>query len=163
MNNEQARQESRRTGRAVLLSLVLLFAVFCSVDAFFVYKALTTHTGVISEHAYEEGLAYNQYIEQAREQDQLYTVISYDDGTVSLQVRDHGKQPLDDAKASLSFVRPVHGHYDFSVDLVNSGAGLYTSRVDMPLKGLWSAKVNIEWQKEQQHKIYQTQLDLIVR
>jgi nitrogen fixation protein FixH len=62
----EAAQKSRKAGRTVLFSLLGFFAVFASVDAFFVYTALKTNTGVVAENAYERGLHYNDLLDEAR-------------------------------------------------------------------------------------------------
>jgi nitrogen fixation protein FixH len=55
----------KKYGKRVLIYLLAFFAVFASVDAFFVYKALSTNTGVVSENAYEQGLRFNDIIDEA--------------------------------------------------------------------------------------------------
>ncbi|GEM_PF-1478884 len=57
---------SKKDGRIVFWALIAFFAVVASVDAFFVYKALSTNTGVVSENAYERGLRYNDIINEAK-------------------------------------------------------------------------------------------------
>ena len=54
-----------KDGKRVLLAFLLFFVVFASVDAFFVYKAISTLPGVVSENAYEIGLHYNKIIAEA--------------------------------------------------------------------------------------------------
>lgn len=63
---EKDEQKSKSAGKKVLLSFIAFFVVFASVDVFFVYKALTTHTGVVAENAYEIGLNYNDVIAEAK-------------------------------------------------------------------------------------------------
>lgn len=58
--------KKKKAGRAVLFAFLGFFAVFASVDAFFVYTALTTNTGVVDEHYYQTGLHYNDLLEEAR-------------------------------------------------------------------------------------------------
>lgn len=41
--------KKKNDGRRLLLYLILFFLTFVSVDAFFVYKAMTTHTGVVDQ------------------------------------------------------------------------------------------------------------------
>ena len=74
MNEEQTKEqealealESKKTGRIVLFALLAFFIVFASVDAYFVYKALSSNTGVIVENPYEQGLKYNEIIKRAKE------------------------------------------------------------------------------------------------
>jgi nitrogen fixation protein FixH len=43
------KEESRNVGRKFWIGLLLFFLTFASVDAFFVYKALNTHTGVVDQ------------------------------------------------------------------------------------------------------------------
>lgn len=64
---EQESLESKKTGRLVLFSLIAFFIVFASVDAYFVYKAVSTNTGAIVENPYEQGLNYNEIIARAKE------------------------------------------------------------------------------------------------
>jgi nitrogen fixation protein FixH len=56
----------RKDGRKVLMAFLAFFVVFASVDAFFVYKAISTLPGVVSENAYEIGLNYNKIIAEAK-------------------------------------------------------------------------------------------------
>ena len=60
--------ESRKSGRRVLYALLGFFVLFAAVDLFFVYKAVSTHSGVVVENAYEYGLNYNDIIQQAKDQ-----------------------------------------------------------------------------------------------
>jgi len=60
------KQDSKKVGKIILISLLVFFAVFSSVNAFFVYKALSTNTGVVVENAFEQGLNYNDLIEKAK-------------------------------------------------------------------------------------------------
>lgn len=63
-------EDSRRTGRIFLLSMLAFFMTFISVNAFFAYKALSTYTGVVDENAYETGLHFNQIIAEAKKRQQ---------------------------------------------------------------------------------------------
>jgi len=65
MENAEA---NKKSGRKALFYLLGFFIIFASVDAFFVYKALSTHTGVVTENAYEIGLNYNEVIAESKKQ-----------------------------------------------------------------------------------------------
>lgn len=58
-----------KDGKRVLLAFIAFFIVFASVDAFFVYKAISTLPGVVSENAYEIGLNYNKIIAEAKKRE----------------------------------------------------------------------------------------------
>ncbi len=64
---EQQTPQKKESGWWVLWMFLGLFSVFLSVDAYFVYMALSTHTGLVVENAYEVGLNYNEIIEKAEE------------------------------------------------------------------------------------------------
>jgi nitrogen fixation protein FixH len=65
-DNLSEKEESRKYGRKVLFLLLGFFAVFASVDAYFVYLAMKTKPGVVTENAYQRGLNYNEVLEEAR-------------------------------------------------------------------------------------------------
>lgn len=58
-----------KDGKRILLAFLSFFIVFASVDAFFVYKAISTLPGVVSENAYEIGLNYNKIIAEAKKRE----------------------------------------------------------------------------------------------
>lgn len=62
-------QESKKTGRLVLIWLLGFFGVCMAVNAFFIYMAVTTNWGVVSENAYQTGLHYNDLLEEARKRE----------------------------------------------------------------------------------------------
>jgi nitrogen fixation protein FixH len=66
--NMTQEQESKTTGRQVLIWLLGFFGVCMAVNGFFVYIAVTTNWGVVDENAYQTGLHYNALLEEARKQ-----------------------------------------------------------------------------------------------
>jgi nitrogen fixation protein FixH len=42
-------KKTKNDGRRFFIYLILFFMTFASVDAFFVYKAMTTYTGVVDQ------------------------------------------------------------------------------------------------------------------
>lgn len=69
----ESQKQTAKDGRKVLWYFLGFFAVFATVDAFFVYKALSTHSGVVAENSYEIGLHYNELLKEAdkREQEKM--------------------------------------------------------------------------------------------
>ena len=75
--NETIEEQSKKEGRRFLIGLILFFICFATVDAFFVYKALSTHSGVVTKNPYEVGLNYNDIIAEAkRKKDQIQPKVS---------------------------------------------------------------------------------------
>jgi len=42
-------EDSKKTGRKFWICLFLFFLTFASVDAFFIYKAINSHTGTVDQ------------------------------------------------------------------------------------------------------------------
>ncbi len=156
-------QRERKSGFLVLMSLLAFFVVFASVDAFFIYKALSTHTGVIEEHTYEKGLAFNQALEQARIQGDMdvEAAADYKDGILTFTLTDKKGQPFDGAIVKATIIRPVQDGYDFETVLQYKGQGQYQTKLDLPLQGLWQAQIEAKWDIRNQHNKYQKELSFI--
>ena len=54
------------TGRHVLIGMLVFFGVILGVNGMFLYSALSTYTGVVSDEPYRKGLNYNERIEAYR-------------------------------------------------------------------------------------------------
>ena len=52
----------RLTGRHVLVVVVLFFGIVFAVNGVLLWKALSTHSGVVAQEPYRKGLAYNTRI-----------------------------------------------------------------------------------------------------
>lgn len=132
-------------GGWVLLSFVAFFVTIASLDAFFVYKAISTNSGVIIENPYEKGLAYDETLKEARSQPKWNKTIAYKDDRLSLQISDENHKPITGAIVTANIIRPIHKNYDFNVVLSEKDKGLYVANFKTPLKGRWVAKVSSEW------------------
>ena len=51
-----------------MMGLIAAFIVVLVVNAIFVYLAVNTNRGVTREHAYEEGLNFDQIVSEVRKQ-----------------------------------------------------------------------------------------------
>lgn len=132
---------------------VMFFAVIAVLDGIFVYMAVSTQTGVVTEQPYEKGLAFNETLAEARAQPDLEHHASYTDGTL------RWKLPLTQAVVTASIVRPVQDGYDFDVELKHKGGGVYEARPDTPLPGAWTAKLKATWDNQK----FQTSHDFIAK
>lgn len=61
----------RKSDKWIPWYFVLVFLVVVCVNGFFVYTAVTTHTGLVTKSPYEKGLSYNKKIAEARRQENL--------------------------------------------------------------------------------------------
>ena len=127
------------TGRRVWWYFVAFFGFVAAVNAVMVILAIRTHSGVVTEHPYEKGLAYNQVVEAEEAQDKLgwKGTINYKDGVLHFDLRDKKNQPINPDKPTATVTRPTQSGMDFMVEL--SGA---ETRVSFPEKGLWEVRIN---------------------
>lgn len=131
---------------------VAFFAVIALLDGIFVYIAVNTHTGVVTEQAYEKGLAFNETLDKAKAQPELNEAVSYKSGILRWKLADNRGHPITNAAASAKIIRPVQEGHDFDINLTHKGNGIYEAVPTLPLPGLWTAKLSSTWND----KHYQT-------
>jgi nitrogen fixation protein FixH len=127
------------TGRRVGWYFIAFFGIVLVVNAVMVTLAIRTHSGVVTEHPYEKGLAYNQVIiaEEKQESRGWKGTIDYDNGMLNFALYDKNKQPLNWESASATITRPTQQGMDFVREL-KSPATLIT----FPANGLWLVRVD---------------------
>ena len=94
-------------GTTVLIWFVAFFGIVTLVNSVFIYMALHTHSGLVTENPYEKGLAYNERLDDIRHQPLWETHMAYKDGVLNWQSRDEGGNPLENAKVTAIIMRPV--------------------------------------------------------
>ena len=129
---------------------VAFFVVIALVNGIFIYFAITSFTGVVTDHAYEKGLAYNEMLDKARQQGQLHLIqkASYEADTLRWRLADKNNEPLVNAKVSAHIMRPSRVGFDFDIVLVHQGGGVYEAPVNLPLMGRWRAELEAQWKAQ---------------
>ncbi len=147
------------SGKLVLFCFVAFFGIIIAVNSGFIYMAMKSNTGVVTENAYEKGLAYNKVLAEAKAQPSLQDQVTYEGGVLRWVLKDEAGKPVSAARTSVTLVRPVKDGYDFSLTLKEITPGTYEARPDFSMQGLWTARLNAQWNDKQ----YQTTQDLIAR
>lgn len=136
-------QTLSRRDRMIPWYFVMFFVGLAAVDGVLVTLAVRTQTGVVTDHAYEKGLAYNKVVDAAAAQAKLgwkgaieFVPSAGNAGMLRLKLSDKtGKAlKLDDATASIA--RPTQAGMDFEATLTNGEA-----RVTFPEAGQWEVRV----------------------
>lgn len=137
------KSEFRLTGLHVLLMLVAFFGIVASVNIVMIRLALKTHSGEVTAHPYEKGLAYNAAIREAREQEARGwkvdgTVSRATDGKALIEVsaRDAAGAPLTGLKLHGLLAAPADTKRDHAVELVEAAPGVYRGATPAQ-KGQW--------------------------
>ena len=147
--------------RLIPWMFVLFFLVVGAVDAVMVTIAVRTNTGLVTEKAYEKGLAYNDNLAAAAAQESWgwRTRAAIDGGRFVFNINDKDGKPLRAANVQVRITRPVSAGHDFNLSLVEQADGSYAKQANFPMKGEWQAKVFVKWQDKQ----YQSTHMLMVR
>ncbi len=145
----------------VLFAFLAFFGVVFLVNGFFIYTAISTQTGLVTEQAYEKGLGYNLMLDEAKSQPNLKDDISYKSPVLSWKLKDESGQPVLDAKVIGRVIRPVQDGHDFDISLVSKGDGVYEASIKPPFKGQWIIKLESQWTQNNQDKTYKTTYHLM--
>ncbi len=143
---------TQKSGRFIPWMIVGFFVVIAILDGIFVYLATSTHTGVVTKHAYEEGLRYNETVAAAEEQDALgwHTTLDLVAGSsLMVTLKDAESRFIDGASVHAEISRPTQAGMDFRLNLEQSGAGTYDAPVSFPEPGQWEVRIFVEWQQKQ--------------
>lgn len=141
------------SGARIFLYFFAFFGVIVAVNTVFISNALKTHSGVVTDKAYERGLAYNETLQAARNQPKLEQVASYENGVL------RWKLPMQNATVSAKIIRPIKDGDDFDITLHHNGDGIYEASPDFPMTGAWTAHLKASWNNQ----TFQTRYDLIVQ
>jgi nitrogen fixation protein FixH len=136
-------QQPRPSDRLIPWYIVLFFVAQTVTFAFFTYIAKTTYTGLVTEQAYEKGLAYNSTLMKAEAQEALgySSKISYSDGKITFLLKDRNSKSITDAKVTGVLFRPVRDGMDMDFDMKIHN-GFYSAQVTLPAPGLWEIRVH---------------------
>lgn len=158
-------QEKKKSpkDKYILFAFLAFFGIIFSVDAFFIYKAITTQTGVVSERAYEKGLHYNQILQEAEKQPLIEDKVIFENGVLGWDLRNLEDADEKSAEVTARIIRPIQEGYDFDVTLENKGNNIYQAQIDLPFKGLWEAKLERKWNGKEGWQTYKTTYQFIVK
>ena len=126
---EAATSGFRLRGVHVLFGVVGFFAVIIAVDAAFTVMAVRSFPGQVSVTPYEDGLIYNQRLEQLRRQDALgwTAAASAAPGEVVLDYRDRDGRPVANLAVVGKLERPATEAGRIELRFKEEGAGRYVA------------------------------------
>lgn len=140
------------TGRHVLFSVIVFFSVIFAVNAVLVNLAIKSFPGEQKEHAYMQGLKYNNVLAQKETQNLLgWRAISpqqltLDDGAVLLVINILNKEnlPVSGLTLETRLGRPATDRDDRRLSFVETGRGKYTVQLQGMTSGIWDLQVVAE-------------------
>ncbi len=145
---ERGEASDSRRSRFIPWMFVGAFAVVAAVNGVMIAFALETFSGVTTEQAYEEGLAYNKTLAAAHAQEKLGWKLAIDldarsrnDARLAVSLSDRTGAPLTGAEIIARFVRPTSAGFDKETRLSETGFGRYEVQPSLALAGQWDVVV----------------------
>lgn len=147
--------ERRMTGRTVLAWLGGFFFVMLVANIFFVYFALSSFPGVVTDRAYEAGQAYNGEIAASRAQGELNWSVSGEvthnsDGIARIEVSalDAAGNPLTGLSVEATLQRPASPEPARKLMLSEGELGRYAAEAEEIAPGRWILQLDAKSGKD---------------
>ena len=131
-----------------LLGIGLLFLVVFLVNGAFVYYALGSFSGLVTDKAYDQGLAFNDAIHAQQVQDALgwqgeatVDLSAGKPGTVQFTLKDKAGQPVPGVQVSGLLFRPIQAGLDQMLAFEAMQPGVYQGYATVPQPGQWDLRI----------------------
>lgn len=138
-------RQGKMDGRHALAIFVAFFGVVFATNFYFVYRAVSTHTGVVANEPYRKGLNYNERIEAGVRQASLGWTedIALSSGGERLEVsmKDSAGMPVAGLSISAVIGRPATSSGEVSLALVEVSPGRYEGDIALEAAGAYIASV----------------------
>jgi nitrogen fixation protein FixH len=130
------------------LTFVAGFALVFAVNGLMMWLAISSFSGLYSDHARDHGVTYNQIIAEQKARDALgWTVATSwqaDAQRLEVSLTDASGSPLAGARVSVELVRPAEKQASIDVVLADFGNGRFGAKVDLPLRGSWDLDIAVD-------------------
>jgi nitrogen fixation protein FixH len=134
------------SGKRVAWYFITFFGFIAAVNTVMVTLAIRTHSGTVTEHPYEKGLAYNQVVDAKKKQEELgwkgavelrHSLESGSPSTLFFELRDNNGAVINPTKVTATITRPTQSGMDFTAAL-----NATQTPITFPAKGIWHVRVN---------------------
>ncbi|MGM0593104.1 MAG: FixH family protein [Pseudomonadota bacterium] len=147
-DNKQALRNPWVLGWLGLLSVVVL------VNVAFIVTAFKTDPGLVEKDYYEKGRyqeeTFTQQLEARKRLGWDITlqspekIVAGSSTSYSVSIVDRIGQPLKEAQVSMQAYRPSDASADIYAEMDRVARGVYQTRLNLPLKGIWDLKVVVK-------------------
>ena len=138
------------TGKHVFLMIAGFFLIIFAANGVLVYYALDSWSGLETENPYQKGIAYNQDIAKARDQEKAGYSVSIKitpspERVIGMKITalNRDGQPLTGKKLKVKLVRPAKEGFDQVPRIYENSPGEYSGQVQLPLPGIWDIKLDV--------------------
>ena len=126
------------TGKRVFFYFVCFFGTVMILDTIFISFALKTHTGVVTQQAYERGLAHDELAAKTKNQLPLTTSSEITSNKIRIYIEDETGQPVENQDVSVHGMLAKNDKTDFKIPLTYIGDGWYDAALIWPQSGHWN-------------------------
>jgi nitrogen fixation protein FixH len=142
--NEQ-KEIKPTTGWFAVRWMLPLFGAMIIANSFFVWFALSTHSGNQTKNAYDEGVNYNQVLEQARERALLGWQVGVEvkQNLILISLFDKEGNLLDGADVDLLLFNPRSADDDQELTVEKTALGQYSALYPTHVQGYWQLRFKI--------------------
>jgi len=147
----QSNKESLRN--PWFLGLLGIVAIFFAVNIVFIIFAITSNPGLVVDDYYEKGRDYEKnVITRLAARDRLHwqtkleipgVVYTHSSDIFRFSAVDSRGVSIDDAAVKIIAYRPSNAGADFTQTLDQIAPGLYQSKLQFPLPGVWDINVKV--------------------
>ncbi len=151
-----------RDARYIPWLIVGFFVVIAGVLFTFAYVAITTYRGVVTDQAYEKGVAYNDVIARAQAQDEKgwESTIDVHSRVMTFRLVDRRGDAVRVDAVKLTMFRPTQAGIDRDYTMHAQSNGTYTADMsDLPAIGIWEARIKAQTQ----HGEYQASKRVVMK
>ena len=146
MMSEESKAGGREiTGRHVLWAMIIFFGLIFAANGAFLYEALSTYSGVVSNEPYRKGLAYNERIAADKVQQALgwnseIALTESGDG-LDIVLNDRNGNPVTGLGFDGRIGRPATQAMDVTLDIKESAPGRYKAAFARLADGAWEVEL----------------------
>jgi nitrogen fixation protein FixH len=117
--------------------------VVVAVNGALTYLAVTSSTGLVSEHPFTDGNTYNRVLDAGAAQDALgwHGWLHLTQGEVVAELTDRDGKPLTGLAVSAKLIRPVEPLPDVTLALSETAPGHYAADIARERRGQWDVHV----------------------
>lgn len=148
---KDALTENALTGRMVLLAVLSFFLVVIAVNGVFIWLALSSFPGEDTQHAYMQGIRYNETLNARLRQGSLGWTAALErtdrrneTAVIVVRFRGPGSSPLDSLRVKGELRRPARAGEDVGFAFVSKGEGVFEARTGVVAPGAWDLRVSAE-------------------
>ena len=128
------------TGKHVLIGVLVFFGVTIAVNATFITLAVRTFSGEEVERSYVQGLAFNQVLEERRDQAARgwEAAVDIDADRVIVSISDADGAPVGGLGLGGALRHPADTSRDVALDFVERETGVYVAEPGGVPPGAWT-------------------------